>query len=464
MNPDWVAADRWLMGEAWTGSQIGDHLSELCEVIGPRWASSEAEWQAIDYIRGQFQDMGLERVAVEEYDLDTWKWDAAEARLLDVAGHAAADPLDLLPFNRCPPCDLVATVVDVGSGTPREIDAVRARLPGSVAVMVLGYEPFTTPIPHTRRLLQLVEAGVAAAVAIDTKDGRRVEYHSATDWRERDLTRPAIPVVATSREHGALLRQHAGSRLTLKVDSSFYTARSANVCAELEGTEWPHEHLLFGGHHDTVYGVAGGNDNASGTIAVLETARVLAGLCRETSVRPGRSIRFCTFSAEEQRFQGSHAFVDRHYLAGGEKPPRLTINLDELSTGHLKGLVLGFPHLRDLVQEQLDTMKDGLRCHVMSQIDCSSDHFPFLKAGLDAAHLWRWRFRGRHADSDYHHEAADTSDKLNVRELKEYAGQLARLLLRLSHLPPDMWPHNPVTPEQVATRLAEERGTVVKVF
>ena len=100
----------------------------------------------------------------------------------------------------------------------------------------------------------------------------------------------------------------------------------------------------FGGHHDTVYGVAGGNDNASGTIAVLETARVLAGLCRETSVRPGHSIRFCTFSAEEQRFQGSHAFVDRHYVAGGERPPRLTINLDELSTGHLKGLVLGFPH------------------------------------------------------------------------------------------------------------------------
>ena len=109
-------------------------------------------------------------------------------------------------------------------------------------------------------------------------------------------------------------------------------------------------------------------------------------------------------------------------------------------------------------------MKDGLRCHVMSQIDCSSDHFPFLKAGLDAAHLWRWRFRGRHADADYHHEAADTSDKLNVRELKEYAGQLARLLLRLSHLPPDMWPHNPVTPEQVASRLEAERGTVVRVF
>ena len=55
-------------------------------------------------------------------------------------------------------------------------------------------------------------------------------------------------------------------------------------------------------------------------------------------------------------------------------------------------------------------------------------------------------------------------DKLNVRELKEYAGQLARLLLRLSHVPPADWPENPLTEEQVARRLEEERGTVVRGF
>ena len=110
------------------------------------------------------------------------------------------------------------------------------------------------------------------------------------------------------------------------------------------------------------------------------------------------------------------------------------------------------------------TAWDGLQCHVMSQLDNSSDHFPFLLAGIDAAHLWRWRFRGRHPDSDYHHEAADTSDKLNVRELKEYVGQLARLLLRLSWLSPDEWPENTVTPEQVNERLVAERGSVVRIY
>lgn len=459
MELNWQEIDRWLMGEAWTGSRIPDHLRQLCETIGPRWASSDGEWAAIQYIREQMRDAGLENAAAEEFQLETWAWRSAEARLLP--GDRA---MDLLPFNRCPPCSVRGLVVDVGYGTLREIDVVREKLPGAVAVMYLAYEPFTTPIPHPYRLQALAAAGAAAAVVIEKKDGRRMEYHSASDWRDPGLNEHPLPTVVTSREDGALLRRAANSEATLQIDveSRFYQAASANVAAQLVGNRWPDEHLLLGGHHDTVYGVPGGNDNASGTIAVLETARVLAQLQAETGYAPGRSIRFVTYSAEEQKLQGSSAYVERHY--GSETPPRLAINLDELSTGSIKGIVLGFPHLRQLVQERLDTMGDGLQCHVMAQIDSSSDHFPFLRAGLDGAHLWRWRFHGRHADADYHHEAADTADKVNVRELKEYVGQLARILLRLSHVPPQEWPDNPITPARVQTRLEEERGTAIRVF
>ena len=242
----------------------------------------------------------------------------------------------------------------------------------------------------------------------------------------------------------------------------FYSAPTQNVTTCLTGTRWPEEQLILGGHHDTVFGASGGNDNASGVIAVMETARVLAALKRDLGVEPGCTVRFATFSAEEQRFGGSSEFARQH--CGPETNTRLVINLDELSTGHMKGLVLAFPHLRGLLQKQLDDMNDGLKCHVMSQLDATSDHYPFLRQGVDAAHLWRWRFHGRHADANYHHEPADTLDKLNVRELKEYAGQLARVILRLSHVSPDEWPANPQTPETVAKRLEAERGTVVRVF
>jgi aminopeptidase YwaD len=301
-------------------------------------------------------------------------------------------------------------------------------------------------------------------VAVETKSGRRIEYHSAGEWREPGLSGHPLPTVATSREDGALLRTLAQADRTLhmQVESRFFSAPSANVVGTLAGERWPEEELVLGGHHDTVYGSPGGNDNASGVIAVLETARVLAALRAETGVGPGRTIRFATFSAEEQKFQGAYAFVRQTY--GDETKPRLAINLDELSTGRMKGLVLAFPHLRELVQAQMDTMRDGLQCHVMAQLDASSDHYPFLRAGIDAAFLWRWRFFGRHADAEYHHERGDTSDKVHLAQLKEYVGQLARLLLRLSHVPPQDWPQNPLTAAQVQARLEKERGTVVRVF
>ncbi|MEE8046295.1 MAG: M28 family peptidase, partial [Dehalococcoidia bacterium] len=168
----------------------------------------------------------------------------------------------------------------------------------------------------------------------------------------------------------------------------------------------------------------GGNDNTSGTIGVMETARVMAALADEMGVRPGMSIRFATWSGEEQHLQGARAYVARPYTENAEEreaKPLLNINLDELSTGHLKGIVLTFPHLRRFMQSQLDTMDDGLKCHVFAHMDAHSDHFAFVEEAIDASIPWRWRFWGRHEDANFHHEIGDAANKLNVRELKEYA-------------------------------------------
>ena len=72
MGLNWREIDRWIFGEAWTGSRIGEHVEVLCEQIGPRWASSEGERQAVEYLREQFAQAGLADAALEEFALDTW--------------------------------------------------------------------------------------------------------------------------------------------------------------------------------------------------------------------------------------------------------------------------------------------------------------------------------------------------------------------------------------------------------
>lgn len=459
MSLDWPVIDRWLMGEAWVNSRLSQHILHLCDVIGPRWASTPAEAETVAYINAQMRAAGLSNVAAEEFTLHTWMPQNYEARVVDNNSSVA-----ILPFLRCPTCDITAPIVDVGFGTAHIREDVADKLPGAIAVVNLGFEPFSTPEVLAYRLRALAAAGAAAAIVVDRKEGGRVEYHSTGDWRDPGPDDHPLPTLAVTREEGTRLRKLAaqGKQLHLTVNAKLYDAPAHNTSAELMGKEWPEQHIVLGGHHDTVFGTPGGNDNSTGTSVVMETARVLAQLQTEMGIQPGCTLRFVTFSAEEQTLQGSAAYVKAHY-SGQKTRPKLVINLDELGAGAIKGLALGFPHLRKLIQQQFDSMGDGLQSHVMAQFDVSSDHYPFLAAGIDASILWRWRYVGRHADADFHHEPGDTTDKVKVRELKEYVGQLARLLLRLSYVAPEDWPANPVTVAQVKAQVEAERGSLFRV-
>jgi hypothetical protein len=402
---------------------------------------------------------GLSNARLEEFELQSWSHDHATARLV---GDDRA--IAILPYLSCPSVSATGRLVDAGFGTQREIYALGAALEGAICIVDPGFEPFTAPAPFPIRLSEIAKAGAKVVIAIDRKTGGRMEYHPAIDWRSHRLDPHPAPTVNVTRETGLYLKRCAalGRELTIEIESKFYKGSTANTVAELGGTLSPEAHIVVGGHHDTVWGSPGGNDNGSGVVVVLETARVLARLAADQGIGPGCSIRFVTFSAEEQLLQGSTAYVRQHY--GPEPLPLLMINLDELSTGNMKGVVLQFPHLRGLVQDQLDTMNDGLVCHVMSQLDAWSDHYPFSLRGIPSAILWRWRFFGRYPEADYHHEPGDMLDKVRVRDLKEYAGLLSRLLLKLSHVPPAEWPANTLDPSEIQARIPAEITQMHRTF
>jgi hypothetical protein len=85
-----------------------------------------------------------------------------------------------------------------------------------------------------------------------------------------------------------------------------------NVIALTPGTEYPDSLCILGGHYDNILGtgdpftvVPGANDNASGTAAVLEVARVM----KKYSFKPKNSIMFIAFGAEEIGLFGSNDFA-----------------------------------------------------------------------------------------------------------------------------------------------------------
>jgi len=72
--------------------------------------------------------------------------------------------------------------------------------------------------------------------------------------------------------------------------------------------------VLIGAHFDTVSGVEGAIDNASGVASLLEAARVI----KECGLTFEFEIRFCFFSAEENGYFGAYHYLsklDKHSLS-----------------------------------------------------------------------------------------------------------------------------------------------------
>ena len=119
----------------------------------------------------------------------------------------------------------------------------------------------------------------------------------------------------------------------IQEDSYAYTG-STSVCKNLivtkVGTVYPNTYLIVCGHYDSIGGT-GTNDNGSGLVSILETARLLQNIPTEYS------IKFINFSGEEDGLYGSKHFVNT--IVNGTNPKmdiRLVLNIDEV--GGVAGL------------------------------------------------------------------------------------------------------------------------------
>ncbi|MCX6160939.1 MAG: M20/M25/M40 family metallo-hydrolase, partial [Ignavibacteriae bacterium] len=123
-----------------------------------------------------------------------------------------------------------------------------------------------------------------------------------------------------SRYWGAVTNQKAAQYIFELFQSYGYTPRyqnnsatSVNVLARKTGTKYPNQYYVICAHYDDMPSGAlapGADDNASGTVGVLEVARILA------TFNTDYSIVFAAFDEEERGLYGSKAFIDTAYFKG----------------------------------------------------------------------------------------------------------------------------------------------------
>ncbi|RMF58326.1 MAG: M20/M25/M40 family metallo-hydrolase [Calditrichaeota bacterium] len=222
----------------------------------------------------------------------------------------------------------------------------------------------------------------------------------------------------------------ADARVSLRTSTRVESARTQNVVAYLEGSDpkLRDEAIVIGAHYDHVgyvhgprkpgedYIYNGADDNASGTVGLLEVAKAFS-LAR---VRPRRSVIFIAFAGEEKGLFGSRYYVENPLWPLAKT--RAMLNMDMI--GRNEGdrvTIIGHtwsPTLKQINEEE--------NRYVGMQLDYNgeqffrrSDQYSFARKGVPVLMY----HTGEHPD---YHKVSDNPDKIKEGKI----AMIARLVFR----------------------------------
>jgi|YNPBryunderm2012_1023409.scaffolds.fasta_scaffold00019_49 hypothetical protein len=215
-----------------------------------------------------------------------------------------------------------------------------------------------------------------------------------------------------------------------------------NVISEIPGQSYPEQVVIICAHYDSISNqrwtlAPGADDNASGTAAVLEVARIL------TREPLDFTVRFILFSAEELGLVGSQRYVTselnlQENIIG-------VINLDMIAYADVlpEDLdVIGNPAsswLVDLVASMTALYGPAPAKKIISPSFVYSDHASFWDKGVPAI----CGIEDYNVPNPYYHQTTDTVDTLNFVFFK---ASTRAGLVSLARLAQPILPGYPLTP------------------
>jgi Zn-dependent M28 family amino/carboxypeptidase len=197
-------------------------------------------------------------------------------------------------------------------------------------------------------------------------------------------------------------------RISRTYNGTVYNQWQYNVIAKLEGTINPDSLCIIGGHYDNILRTGtgdpfttayGANDNASGTAAALEVARVL----QKNSFESRNTILFIAFGAEELGLFGSKAYADTAYKYNAKIKMMLNNDMIAYEPSSVKTdwivNILDYDNSHDLRYKAEDLLQKFtvLNNTNINTYNKQSDSYPFSLKGYPAIF-----FISNASDPNYH--------------------------------------------------------------
>lgn len=347
----------------------GKRMYSLLEKLDfVRLSTFEGEKKGAEIIAEEVKSLGItpviETFKAPHYEIKTAKLEVTapvykeyEVTGYGFAGNAACDGIeaDFVYLEALEPIDLI-------------------NVKGKIAFVAAGLRPDD--------FKKLIDAGI---VGVISPSGTFRDNENTLDLDERML-RPQhiehgkLPAVCIRMTDAMEMVASKPEKIKLTLAQEEGEGDSQNIIAEIPGTEFPEEVIVYTAHYDSVVHSHGIFDNASGSATILEMLR------HYLENPPKRTVRFIWCGSEERGLLGSKAYVAAH--EDELKKIVLCINVD--MTGPLLGrdtcIVLGEEAVCHAVTYLYKEL--GYPMTVLQDI-YSSDSIPFGDKGIPGVNFMR---------------------------------------------------------------------------
>jgi len=431
--------DRDLIAEGFLSDEPYRMVEEM-SAIGSRFAGTESERVAVEYLQKKMAEYGLENVRAEEYKYTGWIRGPASLQVT----HPTAQSFEVLGLPGTIPGTVEAELLYIGLGTMAQWDAQKDKVKGKI-ILVDAKSPawIRRGIHRREKYGRAISLGAVGLIWMRDQGGFLIETGGL-------LTPTEIPCVGISREHGMALVHMASKspdkkvRVQITVEATIKEMPSWNVVGEIPGTTAKDRIICVGAHFDGHDIATGSMDDASGTAVTIEAARLLA---RHKGAF-ARTMQFVAFSAEESGLLGSRRFVRTHEAELDKYD--FMLNLDGAGRGGERGVMLqAWPELLPVFSEISRNMKWPFVTDVV--LGMHSDMYPFSYLGVPSGTLAS--VGEVRTGRDYGHTAADTLDKVSAHGLRMDSTFVARLVGRLAGWAG--WPAKRKTTEEIVQIIKE---------
>lgn len=457
-----------IIKEATENSQLEWLAHQLTDVIGPRLVGTPQMQHAHDWAVSQFEEWGISAENQQYGEWDGWERgithiDLISPRVVSLEGQQLAWSPATPEGGVTASVDILPTVEN-----QEEFNAWLETIEGKVIMISqpqltgrpdYNWEEFATEesfakmredrsaqsqawrenlqrIGYGRDLNnKLEEAGAVGLFQSRWSNGFGVNKIFSANTEN-------IPVIDLSLEdYGMLYRMvEYGSEPEVKINAQskrLGKVPTFNTIATIPGNEKADEYIILSAHYDSWDGGTGATDNATGSVTMMEAARIL----KEVYPNPKRTIIIGLWGGEEQGLNGSSAYV--------EDNPEIVNNMQALfnqdnGTGRVVRISgQGFLHAYEFLGRWLEAVPRDITQHIETTFPGTpggggSDYASFVSAeapGFSLSSLsWSyWNYTW--------HTNRDTYDKIVFDDVRNNA-ILTAILTYMASEDPETFPRD----------------------